>query len=103
MSFYPQVDIGVIGEGFVTFPELLEMIDEGKDSVGTHTGHHIAQIEGDFKLGPMRGLIDDLDLAYQHGTSFLEEVYFKNSEVLYSEEECSRPDALISMHHMVAE
>src|SRR4051812_42315025 len=29
MAFLPEVDVGVIGEAFITFPELLEMIDAG--------------------------------------------------------------------------
>ena len=88
MGFLPQIDVGVIGEAFVTFPELLAMIDEGGSDWERIPGTISRKADGGFKLGPMRGLIDDLDsLPYPAWDLFpLEEVYFKNSEVLYSEE-----------------
>ena len=88
MKFLPEIDVGVIGEAFVTFPELLDMIDAGEDAWERIPGTISRKGGGDFKLGPMRGLIEDLDsLPYPAWDLFpLEEVYFKNSEVLYSEE-----------------
>ena len=29
MAWLPEVDVGCIGEGFVTFPEILELVDQG--------------------------------------------------------------------------
>src|SRR5207247_706603 len=29
MSWIPEIDVGVVGEAFVTFPEILQMVDEG--------------------------------------------------------------------------
>jgi len=88
MKFLPEIDVGVIGEAFVTFPELLDMIDAGEDAWERIPGTISRKGGGDYKLGPMRGLIEDLDsLPYPAWDLFpLEEVYFKNSEVLYSEE-----------------
>jgi anaerobic magnesium-protoporphyrin IX monomethyl ester cyclase len=88
MTFLPQVDVGVIGEAFVTFPELLDMIDSGETAWEKIPGTISRKEEGDFKLGPMRGLLEDIDtIPYPAWDLFpLEEVYFKNSEVLFSEE-----------------
>jgi anaerobic magnesium-protoporphyrin IX monomethyl ester cyclase len=42
MEWIPEIDVGVVGEAFVTFPEILQMVDEGdrdfKDMLGVITG-----------------------------------------------------------------
>jgi radical SAM superfamily enzyme YgiQ (UPF0313 family) len=88
MQLLPEVDIGVVGEGFVTFPELLDAIGEGVRDFTKIAGTISRSSKGQYVLGPMRDLIDDLDtLPYPAWDLFpLEEVYFPNSEVLYSEE-----------------
>lgn len=88
MQWLPAVDVGVIGEGFITFPEILKMVDEGKSDWTRIPGTISRRGDGSTVISPQRSLIHDLDsLPYPAWDLFpLEEVYFKNSEVLYSEE-----------------
>lgn len=88
MRWLPSVDVGVIGEAFVTFPEILSMIDAGGNDWSKIDGTISRAADGALITSPQRSLIDDLDvLPYPAWDLFpLEEVYFKNSEVLYSEE-----------------
>ena len=88
MGFLPEVDIGVVGEGFQTFPEILEMIDKGKDDWVKIDGTISRSKNGELILSSERKLLEDLDsLPYPAWDLFpLEEVYFKNSQVLFSEE-----------------
>ena len=88
MGFLPEVDVGAIGEAFVTFPEILAMIDAGKTAWTAIPGTISRRADGELLLAPARSLIHDLDsLPYPAWDLFpLEEVYFKNSEVLFSEE-----------------
>lgn len=88
MTWMPQVDIGVIGEAFVTFTEILAMIDTGQQHWENIKGIIFRPKEGGLSTTPIRPLIEDLDaLPYPAWDLFpLEEHYFPNSEVLYSEE-----------------
>ena len=88
MTWLPQVDVGVIGEAFETFPEILELIDAQRTDWETVNGTISRDNEGGFVMAPMRQLIDDLDqLPFPAWELFpLEEVYFPNSHSLYSEE-----------------
>ena len=88
MFWLYQVDIGVIGEAFETFPEILDMIDSGGNEFGEIPGTIFKDNKSHIKMGPMRELITDLDsLPYPAWDLFpLEEVYFPNSQKLYSEE-----------------
>ncbi|MBI2236390.1 MAG: cobalamin B12-binding domain-containing protein [Magnetospirillum sp.] len=88
MTLLPQVDVGCIGEGFVTFPDMLDMIDTGGRDWLKVKGTISRGPEGRLRLSPQRELIHDLDsLPYPAWDLFpLEEIYFKNSEVLFSEE-----------------
>ena len=88
MGLLPEVDVGVIGEAFVTFPEMLSMIDAGKRDWPKIAGTISRGDDGKLILAPARALIPDLDaLPYPAWDLFpLEEVYFQNSESLFSEE-----------------
>ena len=88
MRFLPQIDVGVVGEAFITFPEILSMVDEGKSEWRQILGTISRKADGDLVLSGQRPLLHDLDaLPYPAWDLFpLEEVYFKNSQVLYSEE-----------------
>jgi hypothetical protein len=88
MRFLPQVDVGAIGEAFVTFPEILSMVDAGKRDWHKINGTISRGADGKLVMSPIRTLIEDLDvLPYPAWDLFpLEEVYFPNSEVLYSPE-----------------
>ncbi len=88
MSWLPEVDIGVIGEAFETFPELLSMLDDGQSDWPKVAGTLSRGEDGKLVYGSQRALIHDLDsLPYPAWDLFpLEEVYFPNSASLYSEE-----------------
>ncbi len=97
MGFLPEVDIGVIGEAFITLPEILSKIDAGlsdwENIDGTITrsntpSNNNSDEKDEFVISGQRALIEDLDsLPYPAWDLFpLEEVYFPNSQVLFSEE-----------------
>ncbi len=88
MRYLPQVDVGVIGEAFATFPELLSMVDAGKSAWTQISGTISRKADGELVLSSPRSLLHDLDtLPYPAWDLFpLEEVYFRNSQMLYSEE-----------------
>lgn len=88
MRWLKEVDVGVIGEAFITFPELLSMIDSGERDWMSIAG--TVHLSGDdkIKMSPPRSLLGDLDtLPYPAWDLFpLEEVYFRHSASLFSEE-----------------
>jgi anaerobic magnesium-protoporphyrin IX monomethyl ester cyclase len=88
MEFMPEVDVGVIGEGVATFPEMLAMLDTGLRDWPKIPGTISRGPEGKLILAKARALVEDLDsLPYPALDLFpLEEVYFQNSESLFSEE-----------------
>jgi len=88
MKFLPQVDVGVIGEAFETFPEILTMMDQGEQNWSTINGTISRGADGELIVSKQRELIPELDvLPYPAWDMFpLEEVYFPNSQVLFSEE-----------------
>ena len=88
LTWLPQVDIGVVGEAFETFPELLAMIDSGEQDWASINGLVYRKPGGEISYTPPRGLLMDLDtLPYPAWDLFpLEEVYFPNSMALFSEE-----------------
>jgi anaerobic magnesium-protoporphyrin IX monomethyl ester cyclase len=88
MSWLPAVDVGVVGEAFETFPEILAMVDAGKSDWSRIDGTISRHPDGRLIMSLQRRLLDDLDsLPYPAWDMFpLEEVYFKNSQVLFSEE-----------------
>lgn len=88
LTWLPQVDVGVIGEAFETFPEICAMVDEGRRDFASIKGTVSRLPNGGLHLSPQRDLLEDLDsLPYPAWDLFpLEEVYFHNSQVLFSEE-----------------
>jgi anaerobic magnesium-protoporphyrin IX monomethyl ester cyclase len=88
MGFLPEVDVGVIGEGFVTFPEILSSLDAGSREWVQIDGTISRLADGSLAYGKERTLVHDLDsLPYPAWDLFpLEEVYFPNSQLLFSEE-----------------
>lgn len=88
MGWLDQVDVGIIGEAFITFPEILEAVDNRQSDWKTIAGTVSRSETGSIKLSPQRALIEDLDvLPYPAWDLFpLEEVYFKHSASLFSEE-----------------
>lgn len=88
MTWLSDVDVGVIGEAFVTFPEILALVDDGGTDWSAIDGTIFRGPDGELAMSGQRALVHDLDtLPYPAWDLFpLEEIYFPNSEVLYSEE-----------------
>ena len=88
MTMLPEVDVGVVGEAYVTFPEILAALDRGSRDWRAIDGTISRTPEGGLVLSKQRALIRDLDqLPYPAWKLFpLEEIYFKNSEMLFSVE-----------------
>lgn len=88
MGLIPEIDVGVIGEAFETFPDILAHIDGGGLTPAQIPGIIYRAQGGRLELTPPRPLLADLDglppPAYELFP--LEEVYFPNSQVLFSEE-----------------
>ncbi len=88
MNLLPQIDIGVVGEAYQTFPEILEMMDAGKREWAQIHGTISRKEDGDLILSPQRALIENLDILPYPAVSLfpIEEIYFPNSQALWSEE-----------------
>lgn len=111
MGFLPEVDIGVVGEGFRTFPMVLRRAERTRghkarervpatirdtDTLSRNgllpyappiPGVVYREADGVTKLTPAAPLLDDLDsLPYPAWDLFPLDVYFRNSMALYSEE-----------------
>ena len=87
MRFLPQIDLGLVGECFRTWPEVLRMVDEGDYDFSKTLGV-IWRDQGEPTLNDARPVIHDLDeLPFPAWDLFpLESVYFRNSQALFSEE-----------------
>jgi radical SAM superfamily enzyme YgiQ (UPF0313 family) len=88
MRLIPEIDIGVIGEAFVTFQELLARVDAGEFDAAAIDGIVYRSHAGDLQMTAPRALMHDID-ALPHPAYHLfplEEVYFKNSAAIFSEE-----------------
>lgn len=86
MGWLPEVDLGVIGEAFVTWPEILEKFERGERDWENVLGVIFRGPGGAPRMTGARPLIPDLDvLPYPAYEMFPLDVYFKNSGVLLSE------------------
>jgi len=88
MTWLPEIDLGVIGEAFVTFPEILKKIDQGDLDWSETLGVVHRNAGGKVIVNQERPNINDLDTIPWPAWEFfpLEDVYFKNSSSLFSEE-----------------
>lgn len=95
MGFIKEIDIGVIGEAYLTFPEMLERVG-GKDTDWRSIRGIIFRGEnGELVLNEERPLYDDIDsLPYPAWDMFPLHIYFKNSSLLLSEE------AMLAKRHL---
>ena len=86
-KWIPEIDLGLLGECFRTWPEVLRMVDEGCTDFSRTLGV-VYRDQGEPVLTDARPVIHDLDeLPFPAWQLFpLEEVYFKNSQALFSEE-----------------
>jgi anaerobic magnesium-protoporphyrin IX monomethyl ester cyclase len=88
MSWLPSVDVGVIGEAYSTFPELLRFFSGELDiDIGDIKGI-IYKSGNNLLMTDVRPNIENIDsIPWPAWDLFpLEEVYFKNSSSLFSEE-----------------
>lgn len=89
MEWLPEVDVGVVGEAFVTFPEMLEKLDKGDRTWSDVLGVVYRDSAGKVILTPARPLVarEDLDtLPFPAWDFFPLDIYWRNSSLLYSEE-----------------
>jgi len=87
MRLLPQIDVGVVGEAFVSFPALLRHLDAGQRDWTSLRGLVWRDASGATHLTPEQPLLDDIDtLPYPAWELFPLDIYFANSELLHSEE-----------------
>lgn len=87
MAWLKEVDLGVIGEAFVTFPEVLRQIDQKNFDFSQTLGVCHRDKQGKAHLTPVRPIIKELDvLPYPAWELFPLDIYFANSQLLFSEE-----------------
>ena len=87
MKWLPEVDIGFVGESYNTIIDVLDALDSKSYDLKNIKGLIVRDKEK-IIFTPQRELIHNLDLLpYPAYDLFpLEEVYFKNSALMYSEE-----------------
>lgn len=87
MAFMPGIDLGIVGEAFATFPDVLRKLDRNERDWTDVRGIAYRESSGRVRLTPPRPLLEDLDsLPYPAWDMFPLEIYWKNSKLLYSEE-----------------
>jgi len=89
LAMRPEIDIGVVGEAYATFPDILARVDAGRDDWDACPGiMYRDRKSGRVELTTPRPLLamEDLDrLPYPAWDMFPMERYWENSEVLLSE------------------
>ena len=86
MRFLPEVDIGIIGEGYQSLIEILKNVDVGYKEWEGIKGI-IFRRGKELQLNTERPLLEDLDsLPFPAWELFPLQIYFRNSPVLLSEE-----------------
>lgn len=87
MRFLPQIDVGVVGEAFLSFPELLRRVDAGDRDWAAVKGLIWREPSGRTRLNAEQPLLRELDsLPPPAWELFPLDIYFKNSMALFSEE-----------------
>jgi anaerobic magnesium-protoporphyrin IX monomethyl ester cyclase len=87
MEWIPEIDLGVVGEAYVTFPEILDMLDEGNKNFSPTLGVIRRETDGKPVLNATRPNINNLDdLPWPAWDLFPLDIYFQNSANLFSEE-----------------
>jgi anaerobic magnesium-protoporphyrin IX monomethyl ester cyclase len=86
MSWLKEIDLGIMGEAFVTWPEVLGKIDQRDLDFSQTLGVCFRDKEGKVVITNVRPNIHNLDvLPYPAWDLLPLEIYFKNSSILYSE------------------
>jgi len=87
MGFLPEAHLGLVGEAYKTLPEVLGLIDENRDDWSQVAGLIYRDADGKIRLTPPRPLVEDVDsLPYPAWDMFPLDIYWKNSQLPYSEE-----------------
>lgn len=86
MQWLPQIDLGIVGEAFLTWVEVLEKIDQKDFDFSKTLGVCYRDKTGKPGLTPVRPNIRDLDILPYPAWDLLPlDIYFSNSMSLYSE------------------
>lgn len=87
MRFLPEVDIGIVGEAYLTLMEILKFVDERENNWESVKGIIYRDCSGELKLNQERELLTDVDsLPFPAWEIFPLNIYFQNSSLLLSEE-----------------
>ena len=87
MQLMPAVDLGVVGEAYVTFPEIVDRVDHGSRDWQSVDGVIWRGPDGALHLNKPRPLIPNLDvLPFPAWDFFPLDIYFGNSSQIFSEE-----------------
>jgi anaerobic magnesium-protoporphyrin IX monomethyl ester cyclase len=88
MRWLPQVDAGVVGEGFETWPEVLRAVASGAPAWQSVLGIVWRRADGTVEVNPPRPLAHNLDeiVPYPAWDFFPLDIYFQNSGIILSEE-----------------
>ena len=87
LTLLPRVDLGVVGEAFETLPEILDRLDHGNTDWAAVKGIVWRDGQGQPRVNSSRDLLPNLDvLPYPAWDMFPLEIYFGNSQALFSEE-----------------
>lgn len=86
MRFLPEIDLGVVGEAYLTFPEILRQVDRGERDWQNTLGVIWRDAAGRIRLNAERPLLRDIDsLPPPAWEMFPLDIYFKNSMMIASE------------------
>ena len=87
MKWIPEIDAGCVGEAFVSFPNLLDALDRGDRDFSKLKGLAFRGKHGECVLTPVAPTIPELDILPYPAWDLLPlDIYFQNSQELYSEE-----------------
>ena len=87
LGLIPEVDIGIIGEGYLTISEILQAIDEGEREFTGIRGIIWRKHDNELILSPGRKLVENVDsIPFPAWDMFPLDKYFENTSVLLSEE-----------------
>lgn len=90
MKLLPEIDVGVVGEAFVTLPEILQRVDSQNTDWSSINGIIWRDSSGLCHLTPPRALMQNIDeLPYPAWDMLPLDIYFKNSTFFGSEESFS--------------
>jgi len=95
MALLPEIDLGVIGEGYVTLPDVLARVDAAEEDWHEIPGLIYRDRDGVCQLTAGRPLLEEVDtLPFPAWDLFPLDIYFRNSGLLLSEE------AMLAKRHL---